>query len=302
MVSIIIVNYNLSKEIVSCLISLEHHLPHESFNVIVIDNNSSDPELELLKEHIKQRHFAEIIILSKNIGFGRACNIGAARSTGDFLCFLNPDTTVDNDFLHCLKNTLDSSGCTMVGPVYTKPSFLEFSSGYFPNIVLESLSVFMIGRHLEAVLMSIRRKFSASHIKVDWTLGACLLLSKKSFDQLGGFDENFFLYFEEVDLCKRIYAHGGSVVVATDCRINHIGSLSGKRDYIAFTERFFTGKLRYVRKHTSGLNRIVLTRIIWLQLRTQKIFWSIVGPLKPVKSKQKIEGLDRAISYFKAVV
>ena len=302
MVSIIIVNYNLSKEIVSCLVSLERHLPNDSFNVIVVDNNSSDSEFESLIEHIKQRHFADIITLNKNIGFGRACNIGATRATGDFLCFLNPDTTVDNDFLHCLKTTLDSSGCTMVGPVYTKPSFLEFSSGYFPNIVWESLSVFLIGRHLEAALMSVRRNFSTSYLKVDWILGACLLLSKQNFDQLGGFDENFFLYFEEVDLCKRIYSDGGSVVVATNCRINHIGSLSGKRDYIAFTERFFTGKLRYVRKHTSGLNRIALTRIIWLQLQTQKVFWSLVGLVKPVKSKQKIEGLNRAISYFKAVV
>ena len=298
MVSIIIVNFNLSSEVLSCLISLELYLPEHSFNVIVVDNNSSDPEFDVLNEHIKERNFAEIIILKENIGFGGACNLGADRADGDLLCFLNPDTTIYNDFLKCLISALDSSGCTMVGPVYSKPSLFEFSSGYFPNILLESLSIFMIGRHLEAALMSVRRKFSSSYLRVDWILGACMLISKQNFDRLGGFDESFFLYFEEVDLCKRVYDLGGFVALAPECGINHIGSVSGKRDYVKFTERFYKGKLRYLRKHTSGLSRCVLIRTVWLQLRVQKLIWSIAEPIKPSKSKKKIEGLNRAISFF----
>lgn len=302
MVSIIIVNYNLSEEVVSCLISLDLHLPKGSFNVIIVDNNSSDPEFKSLTKYINARNYIDIVLLNDNIGFGRACNIGAKSANGNHLCFLNPDTTIESDFLRCLVDTLKSTGCTMVGPVYNKPSIFEFSSGYFPNILFESLSIFMVGRHLEALVMSIRRMYSASHLKVDWILGACMLLSKKSFDRLGGFDENFFLYFEEVDLCKRVYDQGGTIVLATDCRINHIGSVSGKKDYSAFTERFYQGKLRYLCKQTSGLKRGFLLRLVWCQLQFQKVFWSAARITKPEKSNKKIVGLNRAISFFYSVV
>lgn len=302
MVSIIIVNYNLSAEVISCLTSLEHHLPEKSFNVIVVDNNSSDPELVSLNEHIDSRTFIDIVLLDHNAGFGSACNIGARMASGNLLCFLNPDTTVESDFLGCLVETLNSSDCTMVGPVYNDPSLFEFSSGFFPNIIFESLSIIMIGRHLEAALMSFRRRFSDSYLKVGWILGACMLLSKRTFDELGGFDENFFLYFEEVDLCKRIYDQGGCIVLAANCKINHTGSVSGKKDYSAFTERFYQGKLRYVLKQTEGSKQAILVRIVWLQLIFQKFFWSVGGLLNSQKSKKKIEGLNRAIAFYHTVL
>ncbi len=219
-------------------------------------------------------------------------------ANGNLLCFLNPDTTVESNFLECLVETLDSSGCTMVGPVYNDPSLFEFSSGFFPNIIFETLSIIMIGRHLEAALMSFRRRFSAPYLKVEWILGACMLLSKRSFDELGGFDENFFLYFEEVDLCKRIYDQGGSIVLAANCKINHTGSVSGKKDYSAFTERFYQGKLRYIRKQTEGAKQTILIRTVWLQLVFQKFFWTVGSLFKSQKSKKKIEGLNRAISFY----
>jgi GT2 family glycosyltransferase len=302
MVSIIIVNYNLSREVISCLVSLELHLQKDSFNVIVVDNNSTDSELEPLKEHIQTKSFCEIVVLNRNLGFGSACNIGAGKASGDLLCFLNPDTTTESDFLRCLVEAFDSSGCTMIGPVYNEPRIFEFSSGYFPNLIFESLSIIMIGRHLEAALMSLRRIFGGPHLKVDWILGACMLLSKTNFNRLGGFDESFFLYFEEVDLCRRIYAQGGLILVASNCRINHTGSVSGKKDYSAFTERFYQGKLRYLCKQTFGTRQGHLVRTVWLQIQFQKIIWTIAGFLKLEKSKQKIEGLKRAISFYRTFV
>lgn len=302
MVSIIIVNYNLSREVILCLASLELYLPKDSFNVIVVDNGSSDSDFEALKDHISARFFADIVLLENNVGFGTACNIGAGKTSEDYLCFLNPDTTIESNFLQCLLETLDSCDCTMAGPVYNAPSLFEFSSGYFPNLLFESLSILLIGRHLEAALMSIKRAFATSNLKVDWILGACMLLSKNNFDRLGGFDEDYFLYFEEVDLCKRVYAQGGYVALATKCKINHIGSVSGKKDYSLFTERFYQGKLRYLFKQTRGMEQKLLIQTVSLQMRSQKLLWWILSPFKPEKSKQKIQGLNRAISFYQTVV
>jgi GT2 family glycosyltransferase len=190
----------------------------------------------------------------------------------------------------------------MVGPVYQDSSLFEFSSGYFPNVIFESLSIFMLGRHLEALIMALRRKLSSSPLDVDWILGACMLISKKDFDQAGGFDTDFFLFFEEIDLCKRIRDDGGVISVATDCRINHIGSVSGKKDYALFTERFYQGKLRYLDKQTIGFRRILLLRLVWLQLHSQRLLWSILTFLWPDKSEQKIRGLTRALAFYRTTV
>jgi GT2 family glycosyltransferase len=302
MVSIIVVNYNLSREVLACLKSLEHHLPQDSFNVIIVDNNSTDSEFGILIEHVEKKINMELILLKQNFGFGTACNIGAEKATSDMLCFLNPDTTIENDYLRCLLNTLHSSQSTIVGPVYNGPSLFEFSSGWFPNTVFESLSVVLIGRHLEAALMALKRRLAHSYIKVDWILGACMLLKKDDFSRLGGFDQDYFLYFEEVDLCKRVYDHGGSVALATDCRINHIGSVSGKRDYSLFTERFFQGKLRYLIKQTQGFKRYALVRIVWLQMCFQKLIWFVLRSIAPDKSRGKIKGLNQAISFYHTII
>ncbi|MGI9317394.1 MAG: glycosyltransferase family 2 protein [bacterium] len=301
MVTIIIVNYNLSTEVSACLESLEQELESDSFEVIVVDNGSIDEDFKYLIDLIRTSSSTTLIRSESNIGFGAACNLGVASARGDFLCFLNPDTTVDSDFLQCLLLILNTSNCTMVGPVYSRPGLFEYSSGYFPNLFLETLSIFFVGRHIEAAMISAKRYFNNSFLKVDWILGACMLLSKDDFHQVGGFDEDFFLFYEEVDLCKRISDQGGSIALATNCQINHIGSVSVKKDYIQFTNRFYQGKLRYIYKQTKGMKRTLMLRVVWLQMLFQKALWSFLRILDPEKSNQKIAGFNLALSHFRSI-
>lgn len=300
-VTIVIVNYNLSKEILDCLISLETHLQTDSYRVVIVDNNSSDDKLPELRELVQSTSHFDLINLDQNIGFGAACNKGAANTDTEFVCFLNPDTTVEHDFIESLIDPLESGRCTIVGPVYQNTSLFEFSSGYFPNEIFEALSVFMLGRHLEAAIMALRRRFSGSLLDVHWILGACMLISKKDFDRAGGFDTDFFLFFEEMDLCKRIRDSGGVISVSTDCRINHVGSVSGKKDYALFTERFYQGKLRYLSKQTTGGRRVLLLRLVWLQLHSQQLLWLVLNFLWPDKSGQKRRGLTQALAFYRTI-
>lgn len=300
-VTIIIVNYNLSREILECLESLEQHLPSASFRVIIVDNNSTDNQLADLQYRVNCCEYADLLKMEQNIGFGSACNEAAAVANTEYLCFLNPDTTVENNFLDCLISTLRSRRATMVGPVYGATGPFEFSSGYFPNLAIEFLSIFMLGRHLEAMIMSVKRRMSDSSLDVDWILGACMLISKADFDRVNGFDTDYFLYFEEVDLCKRLRNQGGVVTLSTKCFINHTGSVSGKKDYALFTDRFYQGKLRYLTKQTSGLQRALLLRLVWLQLHSQRLLWLTMGGLHPAKSGQKLQGLAQALKFYRTL-
>ena len=299
MISIIIVNYNLSREIIACIDSLHLHLTNRDYEVIVVDNASSDQALSELIQTIEERKNVHFMPLDENIGFGSACNRGATSARGTQLCFLNPDTSINHDFLADLELAQSTTNAAIVGPGYNQRSLIEFSAGLFPCIWLEFLAVFFVGRHIEALVIGLRAKWAGSKgLPVDWVLGACMLMPKNIFDRIGGFDEDYFLYFEEMDLCKRVSDSGGRRIFVPDCIINHIGSVSGKKDYVLFTSRFYAGKIRYLYKQTYGWNRRVLLKLVWLQLHTQKVLWKVLSRVNPDKSRQKLQGFDLALVFF----
>jgi GT2 family glycosyltransferase len=301
MVTIIIVNYHLSREILDCLDSLERHVPPDRLAVVVVDNASSDEDLELLRQRVERCQGWQFVGLEENIGFGAACNRGASEAGGDWLCFLNPDTTVESDFLACLVDTARTTGASVVGPGYGPAGIMEWNCGVYPGPLLESLSIGLLGRPLEALWMGLRRRLGRDRpMTVDWVLGACMLLPRQRFLDSGGFDETFFLYFEEMDLCRRISDGGGRVVFAPACRIRHTGGVSGKRDYRQFTRRFYEGKLNYIGKHFHGTMRSVMRAIVWGQLQSQRILWRLPGLSGRPRATGKRAGIDDALETLAA--
>ena len=300
MISVVIVNYNLSQEILACLDSFDRHPSQEEFEIIVVDNQSSDDMLPVLRERLEQNTHCRLIPLNENRGFGTACNAGAEAANGEYLCFLNPDTEIKNDLLHDLRESQRETSADLIGPAYGPAKLLEYNAGVFPSVVLEALNVLLIGRYLEALYMGIRRRFSRERpLPVDWVLGACLFLSRDRFRQLNGFDESFFLFFEEMDLCRRLKRQGGRVVFSPACELDHIGSVSGKRDYVRFTDRFYRGKIRYLCKHSEGVRKWLFLLLVDLQIRVQSILWSLPGLRRGEKAQQKRAGFRLASRFLK---
>ena len=300
MISIVIVNYHLSREILACLDSLEKHIPEERLNVVVVDNASHDAALEQLRDRVCARPGWRFVGLDENIGFGAACNRGAHHSRAEWLCFLNPDTLADSNFLDCLSRIARSSDACLVGPAYGPPRWLEWNCGRFPGFLLEGLSVFLLGRHLEAFWMGLRRRLGGDRpMSVDWVLGACMLLSRERFESMGGFDETFFLYFEEMDLCRRIADMGGRVVFVPECRIRHIGSVSGRRDYRTFTRRFYEGKLHFLHKHRHGFSGSLMRRMVWLQMQVQRQLWRLPVLARHPGAKGKRAGIADVLASYR---
>ncbi len=191
--SIIIVSYNCLEPLLKCLDSLK-----SLAEVIVVDNASTDGTVLKL-----QKQFPEItsIVNDHNAGFAYAANQGAKKATGTNLLFLNPDTIINPSVLDVLRLSLEKAGVGIVAPQLVDEFGKDekFAAGYFPTL----------GR-LVTRRIAVVTKTSA----VDWVSGAALAIKRELFLRLQGFDEQFFMYYEDIDLCLRAKQLGFETVVA----------------------------------------------------------------------------------------
>jgi GT2 family glycosyltransferase len=295
--SLVIVNYNLSREIDECVRSILENVESINFEVIIVDNGSTDKHLKVLLDKYSRHSNIRFCLQGNNSGFGAACNIGAAESRGRVVCFLNPDTHVTKGVFKKLLDELSTdAGIGVIGPqTCERNRWLDFSAGFQPNLFFELPNIIFLGRYIEALLMGIFRRLYNKNVSVGWVLGACLMMPKTIFNQVNGFDTDYFLYYEEVDLCCRIKQAGYKVVYCPIAHIRHIGSVSGKRDYEKFTQYFYTSKLQFVRKNYSGLQQTLLELAVLAQIRFHRIFWRVVKPIAGDKAIQKIRGYTNVV-------
>jgi GT2 family glycosyltransferase len=296
--SIIIVNYNLSQEIRKCLHSILEQINSDNatdFEIIVIDNNSPDRSIETLSDEFLTNYsnYVHFYFLNENKGFGTGNNFGVRKSKGEFLLFLNPDTLFSNNTLKNLfeliskKFSFDIIGLKIIEPDGTP----EISFGQFPNILSETLSLFNLSSYFKKRAYFNKIKHSENRmVEVDWVTGSAILIRKGLFNSVGGFDENFFMYNEEVDLCERIKEKGGKIYFYKDAIIIHAGSLSSKKNYYFFTKTSYESKLYYIKKHYRGFRFGFLLLLFFLQVFTQLVFWMIMMPFTKLKALGKVKG------------
>lgn len=302
--SVIIINYNLEEEINNCLNSLLKTLDKveklsQSFEIIIVDNNSPNKSLSLLEEKYKSEkiHF---FYSEKNLGFGKGCNLGASKAKGEFLLFLNPDTIVEEDIFTTIIDLFKSEKkIGIIGPKQqTRKPFFDFSAGFYPNIFFELLNLFGLGVFFEGFLVNLLTKFSSKDFfNVYWILGAAIFIRKDLFDTIDGFDKDYFMFFEEVDLCRRVYRRGYKIVYYHKLKIHHIGSVSGKRNYFLYTVRTYASKYLFLTKHYKFPLKQILITLLHIQLISQIIIWSLLSPFSFDKSKQKIRSFLYLISH-----
>ncbi len=213
-VSIIILNWNGKKFLKNCLDSLAQ-LTYPQVEIIVVDNNSTDGSQEFVKTNYQK---VVLIENKENYGFAKGNNIGLKASTGDYILILNNDTIVTPNFLNslikdfennptiaCLQPQIRLSGNRQlldgVGAFLTFAGFL-YHFGYLKD-------------RMQAKYNKKMKIFSAK--------GACMLLRRKAIEKVGLFDEDFFIFFEETDLCFRLWLAGYSVVYEPESVIYHLG-------------------------------------------------------------------------------
>ena len=298
--SIIIINYNLSDETKNCINSLLNLIIDFEFEIILVDNHSEDKSIEniagefLRNNKLKFKFFQS----EKNIGFGNACNLAVKSSSGEWLLFLNPDTLIiENVFNKVLNEFRDNFiGKGILGLNVNSNKFMDYSAGPFPNFFFEFLNVFLLGRYCEALYVKFKSIISRSkRIKAGWVMGAALFISRKLFMEVNGFDPDYFLYFEEMDLCKRVTNKNLPVTYLADIKIEHLGSSSSKKNYYFFTKMFYKGKLLFIKKHSSPSMFNIYKVLFLLTIINQTIFWWLFKFSNKEKSMGKIRGFGEII-------
>lgn len=247
--SIIIVNFNTKAITLACLMSLYQYTEGIDFEVIVVDNASTDGSVEALsKLETKYKNF-KLIRSTVNLGFGAGNNLGAKATKGEYLLFLNTDTIFTGNILpHCLEAVRkDSSTGAYSCSLINKDGSPQPSGGFFPNLKnLFAWQLFLDDLPFVAQLFQSIHPHSQES-SPDWVTGAFVIIPAKIFRELGGFDEKFFMYVEELELCYRIKKLGKKVILDSQTCLVHLGGASGG-SHLAVTLEV-EGMLYFWQKH-----------------------------------------------------
>lgn len=256
-VAAVVVNYEAGAALVDCVASLRDVGVDE---VVVVDNGSSDGSLALLA-----RRDDRIVVISPgaNVGYGAGVNLGVQATSGELLLVCNPDIVVESNALDLLIHRLLADPTLgIVGPALVSLDGTVYPSGRaFPTLRRSSVQA-LVGVVAPRSAYSERYRSSSRVQKepgiVDWVTGACLLVRRVAFDAIGGFDDSYFMYVEEVDLCWRLAAAGWRTGYEPSAIVMHLGGLSTSTHPYRMLGAHHRSLLRFFRRTVYGPERLLL--------------------------------------------
>lgn len=261
-VSVILVNFNDRERLRTCLNSLRAQalVPE----ITVVDNASTDGSGALVASEFPEVRW---IALPENAGFGKANNAGVRAAKGDPLLFLNTDTVVPPGALSALAARLASDPrAAAVGPALVRPSGrFQVSFGRSVGLAGQSLQKFFLNPVQERTLPRSGRLRS-----VGWLSAACLLCRRDSFEAAGGFDEEFFLYFEDIDLCARLRKAGGRLLFDPSVKVVHEGGSTTSVRSAASRFEYRRSQVLFYGKHRSRMSEAILRFLLRIEFRRLK--------------------------------
>ena len=312
--TISIVNYNTRNLLKGCLNSVYENIRGIKFEVIVVDNNSTDDSLEMLK-----KEFPQVILIQnkENVGFAKANNQALSGGKGRFFVLLNSDTKVLPHSIEGMVKFMDLHpevgvvGCEQIRPDGSIQPTINIALNMWTNLWLIFLRLFQVKR---LVSNSRQASFMVNHFRgalgktinsylshysdkrepyrVDWVSGVCLLARKKAVDEVGFLDENFFMYSEDVDWCLRMKQKGWKIYFLPGNKImHHIRQSSNKGEFDdispqRFKSIFYFFKKHYGRKAVLVLKILVILSIL-VQLKLLLLIYLISDKKKEIKIRLK---------------
>jgi O-antigen biosynthesis protein len=239
-VSVCIVNWNTRELLFNCIDSIQKKTSGVSFEIIVVDNNSHDGSVEMIKQHYP---YCKLIASKENMGFSRGNNAGLKEASGKYIIFLNPDTMLATNALFGMFQFMENDrdvgavGCKLLNQ---DGSIQLICARTFPTLWNQFCYLMLLNR-----LFPMSKLFGTiemgywNHIDsrdVDCLSGACIFARKQIIEKLKGFDDMFFMYAEDVDLCYRIGKEGWRLYYLANEAIYHLEGQSSKQK----TQKFFS--------------------------------------------------------------
>lgn len=246
LVSVLVLNYQNPQATVRCITALQEQTIAERMEILVIDNHSSDDSIGILRHQLAQFPHVRIIETANNDGFGSGYNRGAYYARGAYIFCNNPDKLPEPSALQTLveKMQTDESIGIAAPKILHADGTQRLSIRRFPHIrnIVSRRSILgiLFPAYLDQYLMK-DVDLDASH-EVDWVIGGCFMIRADLFRRLSGFDERFFLFFEDTDLCRRCHDAGKKVVYFPEAIVfDKKNRLSGEHFYDLFFKK--TGRI-----------------------------------------------------------
>jgi len=253
--SVIILNYNVRYFLEQCVLSVKNALQDIDGEIIVVDNNSADDSCAMMRER-----FPEVLLIenSENTGFPKGNNIGVAAAKGEFICILNPDTVVAEDtFIKALQFARNKEKLGVIGAklIDGRGKFLPESKMGVPTPWVAITKIARLYRYFPDTPLF--NKCYAMHIgenqtaTVDIIVGAFMIMKRSVYNQVGGFDENYFMYIEDIDLSYTILEKGMENYYFPQTAVIHYKGESTVKDG-TYMKRFKNGMQLFYKKHFSN--------------------------------------------------
>jgi GT2 family glycosyltransferase len=282
-IAAILVNYNAGGELARAIRSIADEMVGRSWEAFVVDNASSDGSGASVADFAPM---VQLVQNTANVGFSRGVNQGLAASTAPLVLIMNPDCRLVAGAVATLCSVLDARPeCAIVGPRILNPDGSVQGSARGDPDMLTGLfgRTALLGRLVPFLPVAKRNVVAEEAIRsgeqsvvVDWLSGACMLARRTALEQVGGFDERFFLYWEDADLCRRLRVHGHHVrYVPAATAIHRVGQSSRTARTFAI-RAFHRSAYLYYATHVApaplnpkrALARAILNTRCWLQVVT----------------------------------
>lgn len=271
MVSIIILTYNSANYIKKLLESIVRFNKNSDYEIIVVDNNSIDKTVQVISKIQDPRSKIQIIRNKENTGFSRGINIGVREARGEHLLFINPDTEWESgsveDFVSVFEQ--DVKVGVVGGKILAKNGVAEKSAGKF----LKTSEVLLTALGLDETFGV---RFSPNkRCEVDFISGGFMAVRKNLFEKLNGFDENLFMYVEDMEFCFRVKKTGLKVLFNPGVSAIHESHGSSNRSFAI--ENIYKGLLYFHKKHGSVFSYRSVKNLLWAKAFTLVLLGKIIN-------------------------
>jgi hypothetical protein len=288
--SVVIICWNDLKVIADCLRSIFAGTHTVDFEVIISDNGSTDGSLEFIRQHYPT---VRVVENRANLGFAKGNNAGIAASRGEYVLILNPDTIIHDGALDRWIDFADrhpeagAFGCRVLNP----DGSFQNPARPFPTTWRDGIAALYL-RPLaylsDAFISDTYTGWKGDTERpIDWQSGCCVMFRGELLKRLGGFDEQFFYHFEEVDLCRRVWKAGHPILYTPEVTITHLGGQSVGRFPIRFALEKQRNRYRFFYKYYGrrGVRRCRYVLLTWLRVR--QVGYGLKRMVKQTEALQK---------------
>lgn len=314
--TISVVSHNSRDLLKTCLRSIYQKAEGIRFEVVVVDNGSTDGSVEMVQKDFPQ---VKLIQNQENLGFARANNQAIKHSKGRYILLFNPDSIFKNGSLNETVKFMDSHPEVGIlgSKILNSDGTIQESNASFPNLFTEFLRVFQvkkiiasmklrkkIGQKWSRLLGSTIREYfrvywdSERIRQVDWVTGACLMVKRKAIEDVGLLDENFFMYYEDADWCYRMRQRGWRVYYYPFLEVVHY---VGKAD-VEFSQRVFIERHKsmyhYFQKHAGKTVLFLLRLFVWSGLGLRSMGLLLMYPFRRTNQEELRKRLS---AYLKTI-